>query len=280
MERRSEGSRLHTMRGKIITVIAVLAVVNAVIGSTIFVLGSMLAMPAWIPAAIALIVVTAMTIGCGYWTANLVLRPLDKLNLLAKSIERNPGMSVPGTTGAAETDDLLHTVSRPSRQLSNFIDLMDEVAAGNTQAALQPFEQSDRFSESFQKLVAKVTDSIGAKDRLDLLQSAVDQISSEVVGIERGEPVRLRTDLDGTRQITDALKFLLEQRAEVSQTVASSSADLTTLVSEGKNHVSAALEKEAALTHSLKKAANAVAEAFSGSQGTSREHAAVLGSML
>ena len=80
-------------------------------------------------------------------------------------------MSVPATTGAVEADDLLHTISRASRQLNNFIDLMDDVATGNTQAARQPFEQSDRFSESFQKLVAKVTESIGAKAELDLLQS-------------------------------------------------------------------------------------------------------------
>ena len=276
MERRSEGSRLHTMRGKIFTLIVVLAVANAVVGSAIFVFGSMLLTAAWIPAAITLIVVTGTTIAFAYWIANRALLPLDKLNLLAKSIERNPGMSVPATTGAVETDDLLHTVSRASRQLSNFIDLMDDVVAGNTQAALQPFEQSDRFSESFQKLVAKVTDSIGAKAKLDLLQSAVDQISSEVEGLDRGETVRIRTDLDGTRQITDALKLLLEQRAEVTQTVASSSTDLKTLVSEGKNRVSAALEKEAALARSIKKAVNAVSETNSGSQGSSREHAAVL----
>ena len=59
-------------------------------------------------------------------------------------------------------------------------------------------------------------------------------------------------------------------------TVASGSADLKTLVSEGKNRVSAALEKEAALARSIKKAVDMVSEANSGSQGSSREYAAVL----
>jgi len=280
MERHSEGSTLNTMRGKVLTMIAVLAVINAVIGLAVFVSGSLLIAAAWIPAVTALIAITATTVVFASWIANEILRPLDKLNLLAKSIERSPGMPVPSTTGAAETDELLHTLSRASRQLSNFIDLMDDVVAGNTQAALQPFEQSDRLSESFQKLVAKVTDSIEAKGKLDQLQSAVDEISWDVAGLERGETVRMRTDFAGTRTIVDALRLLLEQRAVVIQTVASSSADLKTLVSEGKNCVSAALEKEAALARSIKKAVNAVSEANSGSQGSLREHAIILESLL
>lgn len=72
------------------------------------------------------------TVGFGWLISNDVLRPLDRLNLLAKSIERSPGMAVPSTTGAVETDDLLHTISRASRQLTNFVDLMDDVTAGNT----------------------------------------------------------------------------------------------------------------------------------------------------
>ena len=276
MERRSENSRHSSMRGKILTMIAVLAVTNAVVGAAIFTFGTMFVEAAWIPAAAALIVITGSTMAIASRIANAALRPLDKLNLLAKSIERSPGMSVPATTGAVETDDLLHTISRASRQLTNFLDLMDDVVAGNTEAAMQPFERSDRLSETFQKLVAKVTDSIGAKGKLDRLQTAVDQISSDISGIERGESVRIRTEFDGTKQITDALRLLLDERAEALRVIASSSSDLKTLAAEGKSRISATREKEAALTRSLKKALSAITDSNAGSRNSMHEHARML----
>ncbi len=264
------------MRGKIVAMIAVLAVTNAVVGASIFIFGTMFIEAAWIPAAAALIVISGTTVAIASRIASAALAPLDKLNLLAKSIERNPGMSVPTTTGAVETDDLLHTVSRASRQLSNFLDLMDDVVAGNTEAAMQPFEHSDRLSESFQKLVAKVTDSIGAKGKLDRLQTAVDQISGDVSGIEHGESVRIRTEFEGTRQITDALRLLLDQRSELLRVIASSSSDLKTFVAEGKNRVAATREKEAALARSLKRALSSITEVNAGSRNSMHERARML----
>ncbi|HTH36566.1 MAG TPA: hypothetical protein VL572_01290, partial [Pyrinomonadaceae bacterium] len=62
MERHSEGSTLNTMRGKVLTMIAVLAVINAVIGLAVFVSGSLLIAAVWIPAVTALIAITATTV--------------------------------------------------------------------------------------------------------------------------------------------------------------------------------------------------------------------------
>ena len=128
-----------------------------------------------------------MTVLFAWWVSNALMAPIEKLTLLAKGIERSPGMTLPKTTGSFETDELLNTISRTSQQLVNFIALMDDVTAGKTDAALNPLEHSDRISASFQKLVSKVTDSIDAKKELDELQFAVQQISSEVSGLQRGD---------------------------------------------------------------------------------------------
>jgi pyridoxine 5'-phosphate synthase PdxJ len=47
-------------------------------------------------------------------------------------VPAGPATSLPKTTGATETDELLATLHRNSRQLHNLIGLMDDVAAGKT----------------------------------------------------------------------------------------------------------------------------------------------------
>lgn len=249
------------MRGKIWMMVILLAVANCLCGAVVFVAASYLVSANWVPVVLAITVSTVTTIAFAWWISNDVLRPLDRLNLLAKSIERSPGMSVPRTTGSVETDDLLHTISRASRQLTNFVDLMDEVTAGNTKAALDPLEHSDRLSESFQKLVAKVTDSIDAKAELGKLQQAVNQISSELSGLQRGEPVRVRNEFEGTKVITDALRFLVERHGSITQVVGSNTAELRTIVGAGKNRSATLADKHSARDRVLTNLAAGLSEA-------------------
>ncbi len=260
MERRSTESRLHTIRAKIWMMVILLAVTNCVSGAVVFFATAMLTSATWIPVLVTISVSTVTTIAFAWWISSDVLRPLDKLNLLAKSIERSPGMSVPKTTGAVETDDILHTISRTSKQLTNVIDLMDDVSSGNTQAVLDPLEHPDRLSESFRKLVAKVTDSIDAKAELAGLQSAVNQINQELSGLQRGENVRVKNDFEGMRTITDALRYLLERNAETTQVVSSNMSEMKTLLTEGKNRLSAVIDKDAARERSFKKLVSGITE--------------------
>lgn len=240
--------------------VILLAVTNCVCGAIVFVAASLFTSESWIPVLLTIVVSTVTTIGFAWWISSDVLRPLDKLNLLAKSIERSPGMSVPKTTGAIETDDLLHTISRASRQLTNFIDLMDEVTAGNTKAAFDPLEHSDRLSESFQKLVAKVTDSIDAKAELNKLQQAVNQISNELSGLHRGEPIKIRNDFEGTKVISDALRFLIERQTSMTQVVGANATELKTLINNGKSKLSSVVDKDAARGRELKKLSSGISE--------------------
>lgn len=248
------------MRAKIWMMVILLAVINCVSGAVVFFATSMITSEGWVPVLITIAVSTITTIAFAWWISSDVLRPLDKLNLLAKSIERSPGMSVPRTTGAVETDDILHTISRASKQLTNVIDLMDDVSSGNTQAVLDPLEHPDRLSESFRKLVAKVTDSIDAKADLARLQLAINQINHEISGLQRGENVRVKNDFEVLRPITEALRFLLERNAEMSVVVGSNASELKTLVTDGKNRLSTVVEKDAARDRAFKKLVAALSD--------------------
>lgn len=276
MERRSSDSREYTLRGKLWLMVVLLAVTNCVCGAAIFIVSSMMTSEAWVPVLLTVFISTATTVGFAWLISNDVLRPLDRLNLLAKSIERSPGMAVPRTTGAVETDDLLHTISRASRQLTNFVDLMDDVTAGNTKAALDPLQHSDRLSESFQKLVAKVTDSIDAKAELNRLQRAVDQISGELAGLHRGEPITVRNNFEGTKTITDALRYLVEKQASMTQAVNANASELRSLINEGKSRLTTAIEMEGARDRVLKKLSAGVAESGADAERSTRDLAASL----
>ena len=238
--------------------VILLAIVNCILGAGVFVAVSFMTADPWVPMALSVALTTAATVGFATWMSGDILDPLYKLNLLAKSIERTPGISVPLTTGAAETDDILQTISRASKQLTNFVDLMDEVTAGNTKVVLDPLEHSDRLSESFQRLVAKVTDSIDAKAELNDLQRAVDQIAGEVAGLRRGEPVRVANTFERTRPITDALRHLLERQDGILRTVGPSTAELRSLLAEEKNRLALAVERDDVRMRSLKKLQTAV----------------------
>ena len=146
----------------------------------------------------------------GWWLAGEVSAPLEKISLLAKSLERSSAISLPKTTGASETDEILQTLYRNSRQLQNVIGLMDKVAGGQFDVALTPLQDSDRLSNSFQTLLAKVSDSIHAKQELEKLESAIGNITAQITRIRRSNlDVEITVDFAETREISETLKYLV-----------------------------------------------------------------------
>lgn len=148
----------------------------------------------------------------GWWLSNEVVRPIEKVSLLAKSLERGVTTSLPKTSGSSETDDLLQTLYRNNQQLQNLVGLMDKVSSGDLNVALTPLQQSDRLSNSFQKLLAKFTESINAKRDLERLKAAVSQISEEIVRVKDGNfDAEIKSDSKHTKEISDTLKFLINR---------------------------------------------------------------------
>jgi hypothetical protein len=140
-----------------------LAVVNGISGLGVYLALSFLSADPTVTVLATFFLLALVTLLFGWWLASDLLKPIEEVTLLARSLERSPSASLPRTTGAIETDQLLQTLHRSGQQLRNLISLMDDVAAGKVEVASMPLESSDKLSASFQKLVSKVTDSISAK---------------------------------------------------------------------------------------------------------------------
>src|SRR5690606_13985057 len=137
-----------------------------------------------------------------------------KVNLALKSIERNPTAQLPSATGSSETDEILISIQRNNRQFVNLITLMDRAAAGDTQAALQPLESSDRITNSFQKLVGKVADPIDALERLEAMRLSIRTLTNEASRIDRFRTItELNTDSEHTVDLARALNGCLARLA-------------------------------------------------------------------
>ncbi len=155
-------------------------------------------------------------VATGWWLSNEVVRPIEKVSLLAKSMERGISTALPQTSGSSETDELLQTLYRNNQQLQNLVGLMDKVSGGNLDVALAPLEQSDRLSNSFQKLLAKVTESINAKRDLERLKAAVRQLAEEICRVRNGNfDAEIKSDFMPTREISETLKFLVHHFSEL-----------------------------------------------------------------
>lgn len=169
----------------------------------------------------------------GWWISNEVTRPIEKVSLIAKSIERGVSTSLPKTSGSTETDDLLHTLHRNQQQLLNLIGLMDKVSSGDLDVALAPLQQSDRLSTAFQKLLAKVSESIYAKQDLDRVNSAIKGITEEIARIKNGNfDIELTTEFTATNEISNTIKFLIQSLNNLVQEVKNESKQTLTSAKE------------------------------------------------
>lgn len=262
MEKRSEEFVLNTIRGKVWLGVIALAALNVVWGILAY-FATTFSAPFKVSFIGAAIAGTVTTLLLGRWIANEVLKPIAKVSLFAKSLERSPSFSLPKTTGASETDDLLDSLQRNSQQLQNLIGLMDDVAAGRTESALAPLEFSDRLSASFQSLVSRVTDSIDAKKKLDELRRAVDHLGAEVSTIRGGELQQIRSDFPQTRQISDAIRSLINRNNGLVREVNAFTLELKDWTQEAGRSLQTAIENNESRVSSDRSTFEAV-EAASG----------------
>ena len=173
---------------------------------------------------IPFLLLTGTVVVFGWWISNEVVSPVERVSLLAKSLERGMSNSVPKTSGSAETDELMETMVRISRQTQKLVSSMDEVAQGNLDVVLSHGENSDKITTTFQKLLAKVTESIHAKQELTQLQTTLSKLTEEVSSIRRDNlNVTVSTDADETREVGLALNHLIEQLSETVLQVKTSS---------------------------------------------------------
>lgn len=244
MKKTSADSFFDSLKGRIRLASIALAILNCGIGIGAFFAFSYLLVSPAVAFATTIISIAIVTIVFGIWLSSEILRPVETLTLLARSLERSPSAALPVTTGSIETDELLTVLHRSSRQMQNLITVMDDVAAGRTETAFIPLENADRLSVSFQKLVSKVTDSITAKRELDELTNAVTALS-----IEAAQARQMHLDLDFRSQnerlkaIAEALKFLASSLMRSTQEAKLSSTRAADLITEARGAINDALER-------------------------------------
>ncbi len=250
------------MRSKIWLRVTALAVLNCICGVTAFFGLSLVISEPFINVFLVSLFCAFCTVAFGWWLSNDVMGPIETVTLLAKSLERSSTTTLPKSTGAAETDDLLAALHRNSRQLQSIIVMMEDVAAGRTDTALTPLESSDRLTNAFQRLIGRVTDSIDAKTELESIVGAVDRLKSDISSVRDGNlNISVRTDAPATREIAETVRFLTSRLNELSLNVNISSKEAERSLSELRSLVRAASGKEDANTRRIRAAAEAVAKA-------------------
>ncbi len=232
-----------SIKGRIWLAASGLAVVNCLIGLAAYLTLSFLFTDPFFPLFAAFILLTLTTLTFGWWLARDVLKPLEEVTLLARSLERSPSASLPRTTGAIETDQLLQTLHRGGQQLRNLISVMDDVAAGKVEAATIPLESSDKLSASFQKLVSKVTDSISAKRDLDELRAAIAQLANDTSKLRSGHlELAIRSEHPQTKELSDVFRFLSNRLAGLTQQIYASTSECERAAAEARSSLQSGLD--------------------------------------
>ena len=207
-------SILNSLRSRVWLAVCGLALANCIAGVAAYLIGTLVLSSPLIPVLFAFALATIVTLIYGRWLADEVVRPVKKVNLALKSIERNPTAQLPSATGSSETDEILISIQRNNRQFVNLITLMDRAAAGDTQGALQPLESSDRITNSFQKLVGKVADSIDALERLEAMRLSIRTLANEASRIDSFRTIDdLNTESEHTADLARALNGCLARLA-------------------------------------------------------------------
>ena len=216
MARQSANSLLNSLKGKIWLATSALAFFICTFGLISYLIVSFLISDTFYAVFIPFLFLGFAVMVFGWWLSNEVVSPIEKVSLLAKSLERGVSMTLPRTSGSIETDELLQTLHRNSQQMQNLVGLMDKVTNGDLDVALTPLQNSDRLTGAFQKLLAKVTESINAKQDLEKLQTAVNQIKDEISDVKSGNlDAEFKSNFSETKEISDCFRYLIERQREV-----------------------------------------------------------------
>ena len=216
MSQLSSNSWLNSLKGKIWLATSALALFICVFGLISYIIVSLLTDDPFYAVFIPFLFLAFAVMVFGWWLANEVVHPIEKITLLAKSLERGTMTSLPKTLGSSEADELLQTLHRNDRQIRVIVNLMDEVAAGNLNVALAPLQNSDRLTNSFQQLLAKVSESIHAKQDLEKLQKAVNKLTEEISTIESGNlHAEISSDSASTKKLAETFKYLIYNFGEI-----------------------------------------------------------------
>lgn len=271
MPRRSSSS-FNSLKGKISIATSAMAVFTCAFGSIVYFTVSYLIKDTFFTVFVPFLLMAFVILVFGWWISNEVITPILKLSLLAKSIERSPMASLPKTSGAGETDELLDSLYRNSRQLQEVVGMMENVANGNLDVALAPLQNSDRLTNSFQKLLARVSESIHAKDNLSKLEADIEELTAELSRTRSGNlEVDIRSDLVQTKELSDTIRFLIHRLNELITQVGKGAVQAGSIAVDAQRVIQDVILQDEAQVREMKQAAVRLQESPNRVQKISEE---------
>jgi methyl-accepting chemotaxis protein len=244
MAKRFNNSLSNSLKGKIWLATTALAFFICVFGIISYLIASSLINDTFYSVAIPFLLLSVTVAIFGWWVANEVVNPVEKVLLLSKSLERGVSTSLPKSSGSTETDELMETIFRLSQQTQKLINSMEEVSQGHFETSLNQNPNSDRLTLTFQKLLAKVSESIYAKQDLEKLQKAVDQLAADVFPLGQDKLNVLINSNDSTEEISGIFNHLIEQLKEIILQVKNSTVKTQTASVETQRNINEVIEQD------------------------------------
>lgn len=255
MARPSANSILNSLKGKIWLATSALAFFICTFGLISYLLVSFVFSDTFYAVFVPFLFLAFIVMIFGWWLSNEIVTPIEKVTLLAKSMERGVCQSLPRTSGSTETDELLQTLHRSNQQLQTIVGLMDKASGGNLDIALSPLQVNDRLSSSFQKLLGRVSDSIYARQNLEKLQAAISQINAEIAPIKDGKlDIEIKTDFAETDEISGGFKYLIRELNDLTLQVKNEGAKTQNLAGETREALAGLIRQNEARAQNLNRA--------------------------
>ncbi len=256
MARRTPDSLFSSLKGKIRLASAAFAFFVCGFGLFAYLLASFFVNSTFYAVFLPFVFLSSAVVLFGWWLSKEIAAPVERVGLLAKSLERGAAVSLPKTTGSVETDEILQSLQRNSQQLQNVVGLMDKVAGGQLDIALTPLQNSDRLSSSFQTLLAKVSESIDAKQKLENMESAIGNVTAQIARIRRNNlDVELTADFPETREISETIKYLVRHLNEMVSQIRRDSHEARTVTAEVQQTIHAAISEDESKARQISQAA-------------------------
>jgi twitching motility protein PilJ len=191
----------------------------------------------------------------GWWISSEVTNPIERVLLLSRSMERGVSSTMPKSSGASETDQLLETLHRISQQGPKLLKAMEEVAQGNFNVSLSPVSNSDKVTSTFQKLLSKVSESIQAKHDLEILQAAVKRLAEDVEPLKRYNlNISASPENPDTEELAVTYNSVIEQLSEIVNLVKLNTVKTQSASNEVQKNLQVIIEQDEARVHKMNQA--------------------------
>jgi methyl-accepting chemotaxis protein len=245
MAKKFANSLSNSLKGKIWLATTALALFVCVFGILSYLIVLFLINDSFYAIFVPSLLLSVSVVIFGWWLGNEITTPIEKVILLAKSLERGVTTSLPKTSGSTETDELMESLSRLNRQVHTLVNSMDDAAQGKTVILPPSTSNSDRISNTFQKLLTKISESIRAQQNLEKLQSAVNQLADEVSAVRQNNLyISISSNSPQTEPLSNTLVYLIDQLNSIISQVKMSSSQSHILFAEVQKTLQTVIQQD------------------------------------